>query len=82
MQDCGDGLSVHHRHDDDIFLSIFNVHINRMPAPTRVIGLHYRRGKMLDARRPEAATEKNDQLAVRLECEAFPHRADGGAAPA
>ena len=36
-----------------IFLSIFNVHINRMPAPARVIGLHYRRGKMLDARRPK-----------------------------
>jgi phosphatidylserine decarboxylase len=56
-----------------IFLSIFNVHINRMPAPARVIGLHYRRGKMLDARRPEAATE-NEQLAVRIECEAPPHR--------
>jgi phosphatidylserine decarboxylase len=56
-----------------IFLSIFNVHINRMPAPARVIGLHYRRGKMLDARRPEAATE-NEQLAVRIEGEAFPHR--------
>ena len=28
---------------------------------------------MLDARRPEAATE-NEQLAVRIEGEAFPHR--------
>lgn len=56
-----------------IFLSIFNVHINRMPAPARVIGLHYQRGKMLDARRPEASQE-NEQLAVRIECEAFPHR--------
>jgi phosphatidylserine decarboxylase len=56
-----------------IFLSIFNVHINRMPASARVIGLHYRRGKMLDARRPEASQE-NEQLAVRIECEALPHR--------
>jgi phosphatidylserine decarboxylase len=49
-----------------IFLSIFNVHINRMPAPGRIIGLSYRRGKMLDARRAEAA-EQNEQLAVRIE---------------
>jgi phosphatidylserine decarboxylase len=28
---------------------------------------------MLDARRPEASQE-NEQLAVRIECEAFPHR--------
>jgi phosphatidylserine decarboxylase len=56
-----------------IFLSIFNVHINRMPAPARVIGLHYRRGKMLDARNP-ASSQQNEQLAVRIEAEALPHR--------
>jgi phosphatidylserine decarboxylase len=56
-----------------IFLSIFNVHVNRMPAPGRVIGLRYRRGKMLDARRAEAA-EQNEQLAVRIESEDPPHR--------
>ena len=56
-----------------IFLSIFNVHVNRMPAPARVIGLRYRRGKMLDARRPESA-QQNEQLAVRIESEASPHR--------
>lgn len=56
-----------------IFLSIFNVHINRMPMLARVIGLSYRRGKMLDARRPEAASQ-NEQLAVRLEAEVPPFR--------
>ena len=56
-----------------IFLSIFNVHINRMPVRARVIGLRYRRGKMLDARRPEAA-EENEQLAVRIEAETPPYR--------
>jgi phosphatidylserine decarboxylase len=56
-----------------IFLSIFNVHINRMPVPARVIGLRYRRGKMLDARRPESA-EQNEQLAVRIESEVPPYR--------
>ena len=49
-----------------IFLSLFNVHVNRSPRPARVIGLSYRRGKFLNAGRPEASQE-NEQLAVRLE---------------
>jgi phosphatidylserine decarboxylase len=56
-----------------IFLSIFNVHINRMPVASRVIGLRYRKGKFLNALRPESARE-NEQLAVRIEETAFPHR--------
>jgi phosphatidylserine decarboxylase len=56
-----------------IFLSIFNVHINRAPAAARVIGLRYREGKCLNALRPESARE-NEQLAVRLEGSMFPHR--------
>ncbi len=62
-------------HDDDIggpavkigiFLSIFNVHINRAPMAARVIGLRYRPGKYLNALRPESARE-NEQLAVLME---------------
>ena len=49
-----------------IFLSLLNVHVNRSPRPARVIGLSYRRGKFLNAARPEASSE-NEQLAVRLE---------------
>jgi len=56
-----------------IFLSIFNVHVNRSPAAGRVIGLRYRPGKCLNALRPESARE-NEQLAVRLECDEPPHR--------
>lgn len=56
-----------------IFLSIFNVHINRSPAAARVIGLSYRKGKFLNALRPESARE-NEQLAIRLEGTAAPHR--------
>lgn len=56
-----------------IFLSIFNVHINRMPAAGRVIGLRYRPGKYLNALRPESARE-NEQLAVRMEQNEPPHR--------
>jgi len=49
-----------------VFLSIFNVHINRVPVSCRVLGLKHRRGKFLDARRPESSTQ-NEQLAIYLE---------------
>lgn len=56
-----------------IFLSVFNVHINRVPVACRVIGLTYRRGRFLNALRPESARE-NEQLAIRLEQNEAPHR--------
>ncbi|MSR58029.1 MAG: phosphatidylserine decarboxylase family protein [Planctomycetaceae bacterium] len=56
-----------------IFLSVFNVHINRTPVAARVIGLRYRKGKFLNALRPESARE-NEQLAVRMEENAPPYR--------
>jgi len=49
-----------------IFLSIFNVHINRAPVACRVVGLKYRPGKYLNALRPESARE-NEQVALMLE---------------
>jgi phosphatidylserine decarboxylase len=56
-----------------IFLSIFNVHINRAPVAGRVVGLRYRPGKYLNALRPESARE-NEQLAVRVQETAAPYR--------
>lgn len=56
-----------------IFLSIFNVHINRAPVAGRVIGLKYRPGKYLNALRPESARE-NEQLAVLIEEHHAPYR--------
>ena len=56
-----------------IFLSIFNVHINRTPVAGRVIGLKYRAGKYLNALRPESARE-NEQLALLLEQTEPPYR--------
>ncbi|MFM7058029.1 MAG: phosphatidylserine decarboxylase family protein [Planctomycetota bacterium] len=56
-----------------IFLSIFNVHINRSPVAAKVVGLRYRPGKYLNALRPESARE-NEQLAVYLEESAAPWR--------
>lgn len=56
-----------------IFLSIFNVHINRTPVAARVIGLRYKPGKYLNALRPESARE-NEQVAIRLEENVAPYR--------
>jgi phosphatidylserine decarboxylase len=56
-----------------IFLSIFNVHINRAPVAGRVIGVRYRRGKFLNALRPESARE-NEQMETRMQETTAPYR--------
>lgn len=56
-----------------VFLSIFNVHINRVPVACRVIGIRYKPGKMLNALRPESARE-NERLTLCLEDSQAPHR--------
>jgi len=56
-----------------IFLSIFNVHINRAPAAARVIALRYSPGKFLNALNPESALH-NENTWIGLEEEAPPHR--------
>ncbi len=57
----------------DIFLSIFNVHINRAPIACRVLGIAYHRGKFLNALRPEAALE-NESLELRIASLSVPQR--------
>jgi len=56
-----------------IFLSIFNVHINRAPAAARVIALRYSPGEFLNALNPESAL-KNENTWIGLEEESPPHR--------
>jgi phosphatidylserine decarboxylase len=56
-----------------IFLSIFNVHLNRSPAAARVVRLRYFPGKFLNAMRPASARE-NESMWIGLEEEATPHR--------
>ncbi len=51
-----------------IFLSIFDVHVNRAPIAGRVSGVDYRRGKFLNALNPRCSAE-NEQNRVRLEGE-------------
>lgn len=52
-----------------IFLSIFDVHINRSPCRTKVEKITYRHGEYLDARNPESSkvNESNALWLVRLE---------------
>jgi phosphatidylserine decarboxylase len=49
-----------------IFLSIFNVHVNRLPRSGRVVSIRYFPGAFLDARHPECAA-RNEQLWLDLE---------------
>ena len=49
-----------------IFLSIFNVHINRIPRSGRVVDLRYFPGEFLDARNAASAV-RNEQLWIDLE---------------
>jgi phosphatidylserine decarboxylase len=56
-----------------IFLSIFNVHINRAPVRARVIKLSYWPGKFLNALNPASAW-LNENLWIGLEEEDPPHR--------
>ena len=49
-----------------IFLSIFNVHLNRAPTDARVLWLRYEPGKFLNALRPESARE-NESMWIGLE---------------
>jgi phosphatidylserine decarboxylase len=49
-----------------IFLSIFNVHINRMPFAGRVLDTHYQPGEFFNAMRPECR-ERNEFMWLGLE---------------
>jgi phosphatidylserine decarboxylase len=49
-----------------IFLSIFNVHINRAPIAGRVVEMHYHPGEFLSATRPESA-ERNEYMWIGFE---------------
>ena len=46
-----------------IFLSVFNVHVNRAPAAMTVETVHYREGEYLDARDSQA-TKRNEAMTI------------------
>lgn len=49
-----------------IFMSVFNVHINRVPVSGKVFDLFYKRGKFLDVR-DSRATFENEQSGMLIE---------------
>jgi phosphatidylserine decarboxylase len=49
-----------------IFMSVFNVHVNRAPLDGKVVDIDYRAGKFLDARDGRASSE-NERNGVVLE---------------
>lgn len=51
-----------------IFMSVFNVHVNRVPFTGRVLDVFRKSGKFLDARN-ERATFENEQSGIILETE-------------
>ena len=56
-----------------IFLTIFNVHINRAPCRARVIALRYSTGRFMNALDP-ASLIHNENMWIALEGEEAPHR--------
>src|SRR5580693_9895841 len=51
-----------------IFLSVFDVHVNRSPISGTIRDVRYQKGKFLDARSPHCA-EQNEQNTVTVEGE-------------
>lgn len=56
-----------------IFLSVFNVHVNRSPVAARVVRLSYHPGKFINAMKPESAI-LNENMVIGLEETEFPYR--------
>jgi phosphatidylserine decarboxylase len=60
------GLGEDMRWRISIFLNIFDVHVNRIPADGTIIGRHYRQGKFMNASF-DKASEDNERMALVLE---------------
>ncbi len=48
-----------------VFLSVFNVHVNRMPIAGEVVRVEYKKGLYLNAMNPESA-ERNEQSIITV----------------
>ncbi len=53
-------------HRIDIFLSLFDVHVNRIPVSGKVICLDYRKGEFYPAYLPKAS-ERNERMNIGIE---------------
>jgi phosphatidylserine decarboxylase len=49
-----------------IFLSVFNVHVNRAPCDARVVSLHYKKGKFVSALKHDECSNDNESNTILL----------------
>ena len=49
-----------------IFLSVFNVHVNRSPCDGRVLSIEYKKGKFINAMRHDEASDENESNTIVL----------------
>ena len=49
-----------------IFLSVFNVHINRSPCDGKVLAAYYKKGKFINAMRHQLASDENESNTIVL----------------
>jgi phosphatidylserine decarboxylase len=49
-----------------IFLSVFNVHVNRSPCDGRVLSVTYKKGKFINAMRHNEASDENESNTIVL----------------
>jgi phosphatidylserine decarboxylase len=49
-----------------IFLSVFNVHINRSPCDAKVMSVTYKKGKFVNAMRHDQASDENESNTIVL----------------
>ena len=59
------GMGPEPRTRVSIFLNVFDVHVNRVPADGEVVTLHYRKGKFVNAAL-DKASEDNERMSVRM----------------
>jgi len=59
------GLGTEPRQRLSVFMSVFNVHVNRIPAAGTICGLAYRPGRFFNASF-DKASEHNERMAIRL----------------
>jgi len=49
-----------------IFLSVFNVHVNRCPCDGKILSIQYKRGKFVNAMRHNEASDQNESNTIVL----------------
>jgi phosphatidylserine decarboxylase len=49
-----------------VFLNVFDVHVNRVPADGKIVAANYRKGKFINAARDKASVD-NERMALAIE---------------